>query len=69
MANRGGSGCCCSRGETRGDEQAATTTKHEKGGCGCEAEGRKAEVRGTEPVVAQAATAEPTRTGRKPGCC
>ncbi len=71
MTNRGGSGCCCcsSQDEAKADEQAVTTTKHEKGGCGCEGEGRKAEIHGMEPAVAQAAIAEPTRPNRKQGCC
>ncbi len=68
MSNRGGSGCCGGRGASKSDE-AATTPKREKSGCGCKGEERKAEVSGTEAVVAAAATAEPTKAERKQGCC
>ena len=69
MTNKNGSGCCGKQEAAKADEQAAITSQHEKGGCGCEGEERKVEVRGTETVVAQAAIAEPTKTERKQGCC
>ncbi len=68
MTNTSGSGCCRNQRVATADE-AANTTKQEKGGCGCEGEERKAETRGTEAGVAQAAPAEATKTERKQGCC
>ncbi len=67
MSNRSGSGCC--GGRNAGETDEAATTKHEKSGCGCEGEERKAETGGTEAGVAQATAAEATKTERKQGCC